>query len=185
MLAINNGTPSRTAKLCDISTFWDPVISYEEDFLQLLRDTELENKSIVEVGGGFGVCTAEIATRARPDGEVVTHEAKDERCVILHDTLQMNHVADMVDVRNQRVESVSEDCDVLVLDCEGSEREILGADYYGDPDTVIVETHPVFGAPTTQIKRELEVDGYQILTEWRNGDEPGFLKAQRQQEESR
>lgn len=43
--------------------------------------------------------------------------------------------------------------DVLVLDCEGAERDILPAPQF---ETVVVETHPQHGAPTTEIMEQLD-----------------------------
>jgi hypothetical protein len=49
--------------------------------------------------------------------------------------------------------------DVYVLDCEGSETDILLHDV---PDTVIVETHGCFGAPTDDIRGILDEKGFNI-----------------------
>jgi hypothetical protein len=54
-------------------------------------------------------------------------------------------------------------CDVLVLDCEGSEVEILGeADL---PETVIVEAHGVFDAPTDKTRELLERRGMSVVAD--------------------
>ena len=50
-------------------------------------------------------------------------------------------------------------CDVLELDCEGSEVEILGA-LAVRPRVVLVETHGLYGAPTDRVLALVRGLGY-------------------------
>jgi Methyltransferase FkbM domain len=52
-------------------------------------------------------------------------------------------------------------CDVLELDCEGSEVGIL-RDMLIEPRIVAVETHGFLGAPTGDVRNVLENRGYQV-----------------------
>jgi hypothetical protein len=155
---VHNGIPARTGRLLDSN---DHREQWEELLMEAIRNQPLDGRKIVEVAGGFGICTAEMAKRAGPDGRVISYEVDPERIEAMAETLELNKVRQSVEIRNQYVESVDDDCDILVLDCEGSEREIL-ADDYGDPETIIVETHPVFDVPTEETQETLEEDGYEI-----------------------
>ena len=53
------------------------------------------------------------------------------------------------------------DCEVLQLDCEGSELEIL-RDLTIEPGAVLVETHGVFGAPMNIVASLLDKAGYLV-----------------------
>lgn len=57
--------------------------------------------------------------------------------------------------------------DMLVLDCEGAERDILPAPQF---DTVVVETHPQHGADTLAVAQLLEGDVHQYATARHAGD---------------
>ena len=53
------------------------------------------------------------------------------------------------------------ECDVLELDCEGSEIGIL-RNMTIRPRAIAVETHGLYGAPTTMVKELLENLGYAV-----------------------
>jgi len=54
-------------------------------------------------------------------------------------------------------------CDVLELDCEGSELGILEGMKIR-PRGLVVETHGVFGAPTLAVRKVIESCGYSVLS---------------------
>lgn len=171
---VHNGVPARTGRLLDAN---DHREDWEAMLMAAIRNQSLEGCKVIEVAGGLGICTAEIAKRVGPDGNVVSYEVDDERIEIMAETLALNRVSDTVDIRHEYVESLDEDCDVLILDCEGSETEILKSDY-GDPETIIVETHPVFDVPTEEVREILEDDGYDIARV-REGTNIDVLEAHR------
>lgn len=66
---------------------------------------------------------------------------------------------------SERVDPASlPDCDVLQLDCEGAEREILDG-LKISPRNILVETHGFRGAPTDDVRDQLESRGYQVTDE--------------------
>ena len=71
-----------------------------------------------------------------------------------------------------RPESIPE-CDVLELDCEGSEISILTRLTF-QPRVILVETHGVYGSPTRQVSALLESRGYTV--EDLGVAEPRFLE---------
>lgn len=114
---------------------------------------------VVVVGGGRGVAAVHAA---RAGGQVEVYEAAREMVDTLTETARLNGVSydvhhavvgDSYDIYGtqgsaRHVEAGELEGDVLVLDCEGAERDILPVDGF---DTVIVETHPRFGAATNHI----------------------------------
>lgn len=173
-VVVHNGVPALTGHLLDSN---DHREEWEEMLMAAIRNQSLNGCKVVEVAGGLGICTAEIAKRVGPDGNVISYEVDDERIEIMIETLALNKVSDTVEVRHEYVEELNEDCDVLILDCEGSETDILTSDY-GNPKTIIVETHPVFDVPTKEIRDLLERDGYKI-TRVREGTNIDVIEAQR------
>lgn len=155
---VHNGIPALTGHLLDSN---DHREEWEEMLMAAIRNQSLDGCKVIEVAGGLGICTAEIAKRVGPDGNVISYEVDDDRIDIMSETLALNKVSNTVEVRHEYVEELDEDCDVLVLDCEGSETDILKSDY-GNPETIIVETHPIFDVPTSEIRSILERDGYDI-----------------------
>jgi len=92
--------------------------------------------------------------------------------------MELNAVAEWVDVHHAIVgealsingqagaaQTVPPDelpsCDVMQLDCEGAERSILSS-LHEYPETVIVETHPRYGASTHDIQKILSEQEYTL-----------------------
>jgi len=91
----------------------------------------------------------------------------DDRIAVAHATVGSSvRVADEGSVGSIKPPQTLPDCDVLVLDCEGAERQILtelGPQW--QPPVILVETHPMFDSPP-QAVRELLVDGgYEVVNE--------------------
>lgn len=155
---VHNGIPANTGRLLDAQNHRE---TWEEDLMRAIRSRSFCGKHVVEVGTGFGICTAEIAKRVGPDGKVIAYEGDSDRVEKAIETLKLNGVMGVVDLHAEYVKCIDEDPDILVTDCEGCEAELLDGDY-GSPNIVIVETHPTFGVPTDDITSSLMRDGYQI-----------------------
>ncbi|WP_440992254.1 FkbM family methyltransferase [Haloarchaeobius baliensis] len=146
-----------------------------------LRREVRRGDDVVVVGGGRGITTVVAARLTRSDGSVTTFEANSEMLETLRRTVQVNQVADYVTLEHAAVGPVSEQaesmfgpgdgerlepsalpaCDVLELDCEGSELEVLsGMDCR--PRVVVVETHEPLGVPPEDVTPVLEELGYEI-----------------------
>lgn len=53
------------------------------------------------------------------------------------------------------------DCDVLELDCEGTEMEII-PELEKRPRVILVETHGTYDAPSEEVASELQTMGYEV-----------------------
>jgi hypothetical protein len=71
---------------------------------------------------------------------------------------------DDVDLDNTKKIDVEDlpECDVLEMDCEGAEKEILKK-LQIKPRVIIVETHPDFESPPSEIKSILISMNYKVL----------------------
>lgn len=175
--------------------------AFEQGTSGALRREVRRGDDVVVVGGGRGITTVVSARKAGSEGSVTTYEANSEMLETLRRTVRVNCVADTVTVEHAAVGPVSEQaesmfgpgdgerlepsaipaCDVLELDCEGSEIEVLeGMDCR--PRVVVVETHAPLGVPPADVAAVLEARGYEITDRTPAGmhDELTVLTAVRQ-----
>ena len=155
------------------------VPDYEEQLVNALRRVGQPGSRVVVVGGGWGTTAVVAAKFAGPTGHVTCFEASAEQLPLIRKTLRRNDVA--IDLRHAAVgaaigvyggsDAVADtmiapqdlpDCDVLELDCEGTERVIL-EQMTIRPAAIAVETHGVFGAPTAAVRATLERIGYDVV----------------------
>lgn len=173
-IVVRNGIPTRTAKLFD-STDFDP--EWENTLVQAVREHVRETDDVLIVGGGFGV-SAVTAIR-RTDGDATVLEAAEEMVDTITETLVLSSVdTGRVDLKHAVVgrelnvwgsskgaTSIEPadlpDCDILIMDCEGAERDIL-SNVRIRPREIIVESHGDLGSPTTAVKESLERLGYEV-----------------------
>lgn len=153
---------------------------YETRIVQGIRNHVQKGDSVVVVGGGLGVATVVAAQCADETGSVTCLEGSEEQLKKVAETLQLNGVSGRVRLRHALVgtdyavwgekgdpdllaPTELPECDVLVMDCEGAERDIL-TETEIEPEIIIVETHEVYDAPKS-IVRDLLIDrGYEILS---------------------
>jgi hypothetical protein len=191
-IGILNGVPARYPRLFDES---DIINNYEAALIGALRETVKSTDHVVIVGGGFGVSSV---VASRYGSHVTVFEAGD-RYEILCETLEINDVSDSITPKKSLVGpqvsvkgSVTETtvspadlpaCDVLELDCEGSEVEIL-RNLEIRPRVIIVECHAVFDAPESTVRRELDRLGYIVVNREAEVPERGIfiLTAMRENE---
>ncbi|WP_254272262.1 hypothetical protein [Haloarcula marina] len=181
------GPDSRAPHLFDSVVPWStPAIhsmpDYEVELLAAIESQVDPGDKVVIVGGGNGISTVRAAQLAGPDGHVLTYEGNRRRVSAIQNTAALNDVADRVQVEHAIVgppkEIVGNDyeadgathiepatippCNVLEMDCEGSEREII-RDLKITPQIIIVETHPAYDTPVTTISTELADLGYTVV----------------------
>ena len=155
------------------------IPGYEEALVGGIHERVSEGDDVTIVGGGWGVSTVVTAKCVGAEGSVTTYEASPTAVANVRETIRMNHVFGNTDVRHAIVaEGISirgdvgveeantivsptelPDCDVLVLDCEGAEVPILSKMVI-EPETIIVETHGMFGASVSKIRAIIESRGY-------------------------
>lgn len=140
-----------------------------------LREYCLHDDHVVVIGGGLGV-SAVVAAHAADS--VTVYEGGIDFAEQVRETARLNRVEDAVAVREAIVaedldvygQDITDttvapteliDCDVLEMDCEGSEIRIL-EEMTIEPRVVIVESHPTLDAPHEQVKSLLVDQGYEI-----------------------
>lgn len=170
----------------DLSAYMRPynvtdIPDYEAGITRSLTQHVRPVERVVIVGGGEGVSVVVAAKMAGPTGSVVCFEGSAPYAKRVHQTAEMNRVADRVYVvhavvgedisvyggaevhASASVEPINlPSCDVLELDCEGSEIGIL-TDMTIAPPTIIVETHGHLNAPTSKVRALLERRGYEVV----------------------
>lgn len=174
-IGVLNGVAVRWPRLLDID---DHTSDWKAGTVGAVQETVSAGDTVVEIGGGFGVCTVWAAREAgrNGQGQVITYEAAKNRVDVIRETIGLNEVDDSVTVRHAVVgESVDvfgemagasevppsdlPEGDVLVMDCEGAELEILKRireDTEWRPRELVVETHGFAGAPTEEVVGNLE-----------------------------
>jgi hypothetical protein len=176
-IVVHNGVAVRSGGLFDAT---DVKPAYEGSLIAAMRERIRPGETVAMVGGGKGVSAVVAARIVGPAGAVTVYEGAASQLDVVTETLELNQVADRVKLKHgvvgdpQELWSEAADAervppgdlppsDTLVLDCEGSELSILReADL---PDTVIVETHGVFDAPTEEAKRILEDRGFEVIAD--------------------
>lgn len=160
----------------------DNYPTYEQVVVDALRRHVRRGDSVVVVGGGWGTTTVVAARMTHFEGDVTTFEPSPKMLEIIQETVRVNRVAEAVTVEHAAVGSVSDsskrifglgdsdvvaptnlpECDVLDLDCEGTELEILRALEF-NPRLLTVEAHPHLGCPLDEVEAQLADLGYTIV----------------------
>lgn len=166
---------------------WDTPSAYPSDEEAALReslsDVVNEGDTVVIVGGGYGISTVVAAKHVGQSGEVIVFEGSSDQVETVTETIELNQVTNRVEVNHAVVgdfsdfaadaygesrEAVEVDpadlpaCDVLELDCEGTEREIL-CNMNQRPRAIIVETHGFLDVPEEEVRTNLEQINYKVI----------------------
>lgn len=180
-ISVHNGIPVKSAvRLFDVT---DEFPEYEVPLMRMVRDQVEPGDSVVVVGGGLGVSTVVAAREVGAGGDVETYEGSASQFDAVKDTVSLNRVEENVTVHHAIVGSLQDQsaseygaaegaktvdpvdlpaCDVLVLDCEGAEREILET-MECTPRVVVVETHGFLGSPEDAVVQRLNDRGYTVV----------------------
>jgi tRNA A58 N-methylase Trm61 len=115
---------------------------------------------VVIVGGGWGLSTVTAARSVGKEGSVVRFKSSESAVRNVEETVHLNDVSERSVIRYAIVSHAYSlrgekgkativspedlpECDVLVLDCEGVEKEIL-EEMEIRPRVLIVETHGMY-----------------------------------------
>jgi hypothetical protein len=156
----------------------DDIPGYEHALVSALRNNIREGDNVVVVGGGVGVTATIAAIAVGENGSVKCFEGDMHGVVSVQKTAALSRVGDRIKVYHAIVGEEIDvwgsspsniavrpnelpSCDVLELDCEGSEIGIL-RDMLIKPRVVAVETHGFLGSPTADVRNILEHRGYQV-----------------------
>jgi len=162
-------------QMADIPNYEDAIVDALEQYVQ-------PGDTVTVIGGGYGVSVVKALQKIGKDGKLFCYEGSKEYCKYVNETIGYNeHFVDKqhVTVANYFVGSAQHVyghygrslpieelpiCDVLELDCEGSEKLILPRLLH-KPRTIIVETHGIYGASTKEVRNILEKMGYDVVVE--------------------
>lgn len=154
--------------------------NYESALINGLRNYVKTGDHIVIVGGGYGVTSCIASKLTGKEGKVTCYEASQTSIKHIKRTLSLNDCFDNISLHNKSVgrpisimgsakanmqvepEELPE-CDILELDCEGSEKEIL-QNLKIRPKVILVETHGIFNSPTTEIVELLKKINYKTVS---------------------
>jgi glycosyltransferase involved in cell wall biosynthesis len=171
-----NGVPARYARLFDSK---DTIPEYEDPSVVALNEHVVEAGSVAIVGGGWGVTSVVAARNVGETGNVTTFEGPKAYADKVRETTSLGKVDARVSVVEKTVggevflfgESDTgwlpatdlPECDLLELDVEGAEIGIL-SNLSVAPETIIVETHGCYAAPTSQVELLLDTNGYNVIS---------------------
>jgi hypothetical protein len=174
--ALRHDAKKRFDDILNVDYSWPQ--NHKETNCDIIEDIVNDGDFVVVIGGGYGISSVVAATEVGPTGEVLIYEGAEEVIKELSDTLSINGVNKQTSI-NHAVVGKAEDlksppgdavtiqpddippCDVLEMDCEGAEIDII-PELSDEINTIIVETHPLKGAPTSEVKKILEERGWQI-----------------------
>jgi hypothetical protein len=172
-------------KWCDdfVPSAWLPIDvvhqpDYEAGLASGLNQHVRTGDRVVVVGGGLGITAVIAALRAGPSGRVDCFEGSRGCIDRVWETAALSNVTNLtvhhaIVAKSIDVWGTTSDqgqivppshlppCDVLELDCEGAEVQILSEIAFR-PRAIVVETHGVFGAPTSLVASLLEERGYAV-----------------------
>ncbi|WP_135824054.1 methyltransferase [Halorussus ruber] len=180
---VYNGIEVNAARPFDSVLPWRNKLrqNYESGLISSIEQYVEKGDDIVVVGGGWGVTAAKAAERVGEEGTVTVYEGSADAITYAEETVELNGVADQVEIEHSIVgpaknirgnhgdpdhAAVSDlpPCDVLELDCEGSEIAILD-DLTVRPRVIMVETHGMLGAPSETVKEKLDELPYTVVSE--------------------
>lgn len=166
-------------RLSALVPYWDrDEPGYEDALVAGLLQTVRAGDRVTVIGGGMGITTALAAQLAGPTGHVICYEGAIERIAEIELTARLNGVGPQVEARNAIVGEPIDiyggtpttttiratdlpECDVLELDCEGSERGIFDTMSIR-PRAIVVETHGLHNSPTAHVEKQLDALGYAV-----------------------
>ncbi|MFB6199965.1 MAG: FkbM family methyltransferase [Candidatus Nanohaloarchaea archaeon] len=150
---------------------------YEEGIINALERNVENGDEIKIIGGGLGVTAVKSASLSGNPSNVEVFEGAEERIEKMRQTFKLHNLQDIrinhaivgpeIDVWGS-TESASRvepqelsECDILEIDCEGSEKEIL-KNLEIMPRVIIVESHGHLNSSTEDLKEILKQLGYKI-----------------------
>lgn len=174
------GIPVGYRKIGDalISREFNDAPGYEQALVSALKANTRRGDRVAIVGGGLGVTSVVAALAAGATGHVDCYEGDPHGVTRIGQVAQLNGVSDRITAHHAIVgEAIAvsgntaaaaavhprdlPECDLLELDCEGSEVGILNGMVIR-PNVILVETHGFLGAPTVLVRALLKARGYSV-----------------------
>jgi hypothetical protein len=163
----------------EISPHSFDVLDYEGGVISAHTELTQLGDTVVIVGGGYGITTVRAGNYVGTSGLVITYEGGAKEVETLLRTIELNNVESNCETHHAIVGRERDvygdstaakqvhpaelpDCDVLELDCEGSEIDIL-AHLESRPRVLIVELHPwEYPERWTEPLKTIKALGYDI-----------------------
>lgn len=178
-----NGIKVPSARLFDGTLPWrscEDQPNYESGLISGLEERLQPGLDVVIVGGGWGVTAVKAAEKVGEAGSVTVYEGSIKEVDRVRRTVETNGYSDTVDVNHAIVGTAINlhgksgeapivnpeelpQCDVLELDCEGSEVKIL-EELTISPKVILVETHGLYDASTDRVKSILSNRSYSVVS---------------------
>jgi hypothetical protein len=134
------------------------VLDFNDGLVSSYEKLATSGDKVVIIGGGYGVTAVRAARIVGEAGHVTIYEGGREQIEVVDKTIELNGVSALCETSHAIIgeEKVLygnsdgadrippgelPDCDVLEMDCEGSELQIL-ENLDIRPETLIVELHP-------------------------------------------
>lgn len=150
---------------------------YEQELLAELRTALTPDDRVCIIGGGLGITTVVASRNA---DQVITYEAGRVNARNIQRTIDYHNIDNVKLVPKPVGNPVSiwgrepasqqaispeslPECDVLELDCEGSEIEVLETMTIR-PRTIVVESHGIYDSPSNEVAKYLTSLGYEICS---------------------
>jgi hypothetical protein len=166
-----NGVPVKAGRLFDtaLPEREGHRPEFESGLISVISRHFSPGDDVVIIGGGWGLTAVAAARQVGSSGSVTVFEGAQREFKRVKETVTLNSVSDIVEVQHAIVgpkvnlKSAAGDpsrippdqlphCDVLELDCEGSEIGIL-QNLSLRPENISVETHGIYDSPTNEVKK--------------------------------
>lgn len=189
-LYLRPGLPSSSGSMVKLNGFVVPhenpkmfdkyigIPNYEWKLICGMKEVIEKGDTVSIIGGGYGISSVYASLLTGDNGEVRTYEGASsmvdniEQACKIHNARNVTVIHSIVStahsLRGRPGQASRADpaelpeSDVLVLDCEGSEKEIIPNISF-DPRAIIVETHGLYGAPPELVKNLLADKGLKIV----------------------
>lgn len=171
-IASLGGVPVRYQAITDRTEY----IDYKPAMRSFIRWSVTPGDRVVDIATGRGVMASWAAWRG---GTVIGYEGAANMVELARETTHLAAVSEDVTIHHAVVGDARElfgaaagpdqvdptdlpACDVMILDCEGSEIDIIPA-LAEPPETMIVECHPQYGATEDRVAGMLRDREYDIV----------------------
>lgn len=161
--------------------FMNNLPMYEQELVEAIESYVQKNDHVTIIGGGLGVTAIKSSKIVGSEGTVNVYEGSKEFYDRVRRSVKHNNMDNIISVNHAIVGEAKElygekgnpdninpnslqSCDVLEMDCEGSELYIL-ENMNIRPRCIIVETHGIYGSPTEKVKEALKNINYNIVSE--------------------
>lgn len=142
----------------DLLNLYSDHPTYENNFVQYIREYCKKGDKVIVIGGYYGVSTVAAANQVGKTGQVILFEATEDWANRVDQITKLNNVSDQVKINQSIVGPVYNpkggdisrtgktpisdlpSCDILAIDCDGCELEVL-KNISIEPEMIIVEHH--------------------------------------------